>query len=156
MTMLRYVAVGLVLAAAAPALAQAPDDATGRRAAMVAGMSEPGQQIMLSAMGGREGKAERMRVQAARDHMLDILDDDRLDVPALRRAMEDERTAVSAQQARRHAAMLGAFQQLSVADRKAFVAGTRTVRARFEQRADDVRERRLQRMGVPAGAPPPP
>ena len=151
MTIWRATLIAALLAATSPVLAQAADGGFqgGRGAAMWAGMSDAGQQAMRSAMRGLDARTDRMAVREARDRMLAILDADRLDVAALRRAMEEERSAVTAQQARRQTAMLGAFQQLSAADRKAFVAGARVVRARVEQRATLRAERRSMRDGAP-------
>ncbi len=104
---------------------------------MFAGMSRAGRAAMLAAMRGVDMRVGKAEVMAARDRMLAVLDAERLDPVALRRAMDDERTAVAlqqAQQAKRQAAMLAGFEQLSLADRRAFVADARAIRDRFEAR----------------------
>lgn len=134
----------MLLAASVPGLTQlAPGSPAtaphlpGAHNPMFAGMSEAGRAAMLAAMRGvnmRVGKAE---VAAARDRMLAVLDAERLDSVALKRAMDDERAAVAlqqAQQAKRQAAMLAGFEQLSLADRRAFVADARALRDRVEAR----------------------
>ena len=73
-------------------------------------------------------------IAAARDKILVLLDADKLDVAALKRAMEAERATAEAMHNKRQAALLGAYQKLSVADRKALVAEARAMRARMESR----------------------
>lgn len=136
----------LLLAGGAPALAQpAPASGVvtpaphvpGAHNPMFAGMSEAGRAAMLAAMRGVDMRVGKAEVAAARDRMLAVLDAERLDPVAFRRAMDDERAAVAlqqAQQAKRQAAMLAGFEQLSLADRRAFVADARAIRDRFEAR----------------------
>lgn len=173
---LRALAAGLLLAVAAPALAQTPPPAGGppspaggpppMRGGMHHGnagewgnrfafpsMSEAGGKIMKDAMrDGGDRKAERDAVRAARDRMLTLLEADRLDTAALKRAMDDERNAANASRERHQAAMLNAFAKLSVADRKAFVTDSRAIKARMEQRMQGWRGKR----GMRGDMPPPP
>ena len=165
---LRAVAAGLMLSAAAPVLAQAaapvaPVAPAGR---MMRGghggmmhdrafpsMSEAGRATMREAMAaGGDRKAEREAVKAARDRMLAILDAERLDSAALKRAMEEERNAANASRERHQTAMLAAFSKLSLADRKAFVADSRAMKARIETRMQEWRGKR----GARGDVPPPP
>ncbi len=162
----RAAALGAVLIAAAPALAQSaappaagaamragPDaggwgNRKGGRGGMMGGprafpsMSEAGRKTVWDAMRVEDRKAEHANVKAARDRMLTILEADRLDTGALRRAMDDERNASNASRERHQAAMLAAFGKLSVADRKAFVTDSRALKSRMETRMQQWRERR--------------
>ncbi len=181
---LRAALLGAVLIAAAPVLAQTPPppapgaamragpDAGGRWGNGMRGkhgmggprafpsMSEAGRKTMWDAMRGEDRKAEHANVKAARDRMLTILEADRLDTGALRRAMDDERNAANASRERHQAAMLAAFGKLSVADRKAFVTDSRALKTRMESRVQQWRERRggMRGRGGMDGAdmPPPP
>ena len=145
MTRLGMTLIGtMLLAAGGPGTAQpAPGSATatphvpGRHNPMFAGMSDAGRGAMLAAMRGVDMRAGKVEVAAARDRMLAVLDAEQLDPAALRRAMDDERAAVAlqqAQQAKRQVAMLTGFGQLSLADRRAFVADARAIRDRVESR----------------------
>lgn len=137
----------VLLSVSAATLAQSPPSAgytataphvPGMHNSMFAGMSEAGRAAMLAAMRGVDMHVGKAEVAAARDRMLAVLDAERLDPMALRRAMDDERAAVAlqqAQQAKRQAAMLSGFEQLSLADRRAFVADARALRDRVEARA---------------------
>lgn len=128
-------------------------------------MSEAGRKAMHAAMHG-DGAADRTeheRVRAARDRMLAALDADRLDVAALKRAMDDEREAANAMKARRQTALAAALQSLSAADRKAFVADARGLRDRIHRRVDRHVMRRTMKlrhmhdeMPVPPTPPEPP
>jgi Spy/CpxP family protein refolding chaperone len=149
-----YLTTALALAAAVPAAAQtatpvapaAPATAQAQRGPggpgmhgrnrpqMFASLSPAGQQIMRDAMRPADPKTDHAAMKAARDQVLTLLDADKLDVAALKRAMADERAAADAMQVKRQAAMLAAFQKLSVADRKAFVVDARAMRDRMEAR----------------------
>lgn len=157
--------IALLLAAAAPAVAQMPppspgaDAMSGRHGGrmhgrdMFASMSEAGRKTMMEAMrSGGDRRAERAEVKAARDRMLTLLEADRLDNAGLKRALDDERNAANANRERHQAAMLAGFTKLSVADRKAFVADARAMRARMEARMQGWRGKR----GGPGGDMPPP
>ena len=144
MNRIRCAAIGaLLLITGAPTLAQSSGPGgmfrvPGAHNPMFAGMSEAGRAVMLNAMRGVDMRVGRLEVKAARDRMLAVLDAERLDMTALRRAMDDERAAVAlqqSQQAKRQAAMLAGFEQLSLADRRAFVADARALRERVEARA---------------------
>lgn len=180
-TPMRVTLAALALAVAAPAIAQpaAPAPADGSRpmmqkrmmllqrgggAGMVqhgptfATMSEAGQAIMRDALrAAADRKAEHEAVKTARDNMLTILDADKLDNAALKRAMDEERAAANAGRERAQAAMVDAFNRLTVADRKAFVNETRVMKARMEQRLKQWRDRRgpggMGGMGGPMGGP---
>lgn len=167
---LRAITVGLLLAGAAPVLAQAAPPAPGTSATLVrpprsdmraggmfAGMSEAGRATMREAMkAGGDPRAEHQAVKAARDRMLVILDADTLDTAALRRAMDDERKAAEATREKRQAAMLAGFTKLSVADRKAFVANARDMKQRMEDRMAKGRGGREGRGDHGDHMPPPP
>ena len=138
----------LALLVAAPVVAQTAPSAPPRPAMRLqppehgegpmrfGNMSEAGRRTMMAAMeAARDGdEADRGRVRAARDRILTILDADRLDSVALRRTMDEERAASTAMKMRRQTAMTTAFERLSVADRRAFVADARTARGRVEGR----------------------
>ncbi len=179
-TMVRALALGLLLAGAAPVLAQmpppppgsapmvgmpGPDGAMGGRMGhgphgmmmgkrMFGDMSEAGRASMMEAMKAGADKGSHEQVKAARERMLAVLDTDRLDMGALKRAMDDERMTANANRERVQAAMLGGFAKLSVADRKAFVADARAMKSRMEERMGAWRGKR----GGPGGdmMPPPP
>ena len=135
------IALAASLGVAAPAAAQMspppgemPDRHDHGGNPMFAGMSDAGRTIMRSAMKDADPRADRAAIDVARDRMLALLDMDRLDVAALRRSMDDEREAANAAKVRHQNAMVTGFQQLSVADRKAFVANARAMRSRVEER----------------------
>lgn len=173
---LRAAALGLLLAGAAPVLAQMtppapPAGAPGKRggmgdhmgdrmgAAMFAGMSEAGKATMRDAMkAGGDPRTEHEAVKAARDRMLTLLDADTLDTAALKRAMDDERKAAQATHDKRQAAMLAGFTKLSVTDRKAFVTNARAMKARMEDRIGKMHGGRgdMRGPGGPGGDMPPP
>ncbi len=119
-------------------------------------LSPEGRKTMLDAMAaaGDTRKADHERVRAARDRMMTVLEADRLDTAALKRAMDDEQAASSAGRDRVQAAMLGGFAKLTVADRKAFVAYGRAMKNRMEARMEQWQKRRgMGGMDMP---PPPP
>ena len=109
-----------------------PGGRGGMRMQMFASLSPAGQQIMRDSMKGIDRRADHAAIQAARDKILVLLDADKLDVAALKRAMEAERATAEAMHDKRQAALLGAYQKLSLADRKALVAEARAMRARME------------------------
>jgi Spy/CpxP family protein refolding chaperone len=152
---LRATAVALLLAAV-PSTAQqaASPPATGGDVMhkrlrggyhdrMFASMSEAGRATIREAMAsGDTRRAEHAQIKAARDRMLTLLEAERLDTGALKRAMDEERNIANASRERRQAAMLTAFGKLSVADRKAFVADSRAMKSRMEERVEGWRARR--------------
>lgn len=168
---LRLMAMALLIGTAGPALAQsappapppvmAPPMMEGGRGMMAgphggrhafASMSEAGRATMRNAMrDGGDRREDRDAIKAARERMLTILEADRLDTAALKRAMEDERRIAEGSHQRRQTAMLQAFQQLSVADRKAFVSDSRAMKSRMESRLDRWKQRRGERQAD--GAP---
>lgn len=159
--MTKLVAATLLLGAALPALAQVPPPPGapitmrplgGPHGRMFGAMSDAGRATMMSAMRSADARADKDAMRAARDRMLDVLEAPRLDVAALRAAMEDEREASNAVRVRHQAAMLQGFQQLSLDDRKAFVADARAMRERMDERMAERRQRRAERRG---GAVPP-
>jgi len=129
----------------------------GKADRMFPSMSEAGRATMREAMmAGGDRRAERDKVEAARERMLAALDADRFDAGAVKRAMDDERALAEATRQERQAAMLAAFGKLSVADRKAFVADSRAMRNRMDQRMQGWRERMRDRRGAPPAPPAPP
>lgn len=102
--------------------------------ALLRDLSPAGRAIVRQAVRTANADGTRQQIEATRARVLDILAADPLDVGALGRAMIEERTLAQGQQSRMHSAMLGAFQKLSVADRRAFVATAREVQARIEKR----------------------
>ncbi len=162
---LRAATIGLLLAGAAPVLAQvaappAPPvpmhpamHGGGMRGGMFAGMSEAGRTTMREAMrAGGDPRADRDAVKGARDRMLAVLDAETLDTGALKRAMDDERRAAQAGHDKRQAAMLAGFAKLSTADRKTFVTNARAMKDRMAVRVMRIR----QGGGVQSDATPPP
>ncbi|GGI93851.1 hypothetical protein GCM10007973_32600 [Polymorphobacter multimanifer] len=157
-SMFRAAGLGLLLLAS-PVLAQpappAPPEAPmmGRGGnGPYAGMSEAGRTVMREAMraNAEDRRANREAVKAARDRMMAVVEADRLDTAALKRAMDDERNIAMASHDRRQAAMLAGLTKLSTEDRKAFVAGARASRERMASRMDKMRERwgnRAERRG---------
>ncbi|MFZ4383254.1 MAG: periplasmic heavy metal sensor, partial [Sandarakinorhabdus sp.] len=129
----------------------------GKADRMFPSMSEAGRATMREAMmAGGDRRAERDKVEAARERMLAALDADRFDAGAVKRAMDDERALAEATRQERQAAMLAAFGKLSVADRKAFVADSRAMKNRMDQRMQGWRERMRDRRGAPPAPPAPP
>lgn len=127
------------------------------RGQMFPNVSPEGRAILRETM--RRDPAEREQLRAARDRINGLVAADRLDVAALRRAMEEERRLVDANHARRQAGMLAAIQKLSPADRKAFAEDAQRGRADVEARtaewrrwADQFRER-MKDMPLPPTPP---
>jgi uncharacterized membrane protein len=147
-------ALGLLIAAVPVAAQQAAPPAAGgemmqkrmhggQRDRMFASMSDAGRATMREAMAGGGGhRAEHQQIKAARDRMLTLLEAEKLDTAALKRAMDEERNIANASRERRQTAMLTAFGKLSVADRKAFVADSRAMKSRMEERMQGWRARR--------------
>lgn len=150
----------LALGLAAPAVAQpaapptrgtAPMHAMGGHhgfhgmRGMLRDLSPEGRTTMWQALRSVRQDGTRDQIKAARGRMLDLLAAERLDVAAMQRVMLEERNLAAGQQQRMQAAMLGAFQQLTLADRRAFVASAREVRARVEERRSQRREMRRDR-----------
>lgn len=173
--MIRKMLVLAALLATAPALAQpapppppaAPAMQHGGKAGhwggaghhrmgerMFPSMSEAGRATMREAMmAGGDRRADRGKVQAAREKMLAALEADNFDAAAVKRAMDEERAIAAATKQQRQAAMLAAFGKLSAADRKAFVADSRAMNSRMEQRMQRWRERMRERRGAPPATP---
>jgi Spy/CpxP family protein refolding chaperone len=152
---LRAAAFGLLIAAVPAAAQQAaptPPAAGdmmhkrqrgGHGERMFPSMSEAGRATMREAMAaGDNRRTEHAQIKAARDRMLTLLEAERLDTGALKRAMDEERTIANASRERRQAAMLTAFGKLSVADRRAFVTDSRAMKSRMEERVEGWRARR--------------
>jgi Spy/CpxP family protein refolding chaperone len=144
-TGMKRLAIGLMLALAAPLSAQMPADAPpgGRDGSPgmhrgghhgYGSMTPEGREIMKAAMRDTTDPEARQQLRAARDRIGTLVAADRLDVGALKSAMDAERRLVDQQHVRRQAAMLAAFQKLSVADRRAFVADAQAGRDRMEKR----------------------
>lgn len=113
------------------------------RGPMFKNMSPEGRKILMEAMRG--ASEDRGAIQASRDRVNAAIGADRLDVTALKRAMDDERRLVDAQQVKRQQAMLTAVQKLSVEDRKAFAADAMKARANVEKRTAEWRKRAEER-----------
>ena len=129
----------------------------GMMGGTLAGLTPEGRKILGDAMRDNRGGEGRDAVDAARDKMLQLLEADRLDVPALRRAMGEEHRLAEAQQQRHQEAMLAAFQKLSLRDRKAFSVGMRNQHYRMEQMRKDMdgRMKRFRDRAGRADMPPP-
>lgn len=149
-----------LLAISAPALAQPYNGENARtqraKGGAYAGMSTEGREAMRTAMraGMEERRAELDKIKGARDRMLAVVEADRLDTAALKRAMDEERSIAAASHDRRQSAMLAALSKLSVEDRKAFVAGARSSRERMAERLENRREGRGMRGGMMRGRNP--
>jgi len=157
--LMRAAGLGLLIVAS-PVLAQTPPQATeaprmksdamghhgGRMGArMFSSLSEAGRATMMDAMRASDVRAEREQVRAARDKMLTVLDADKLDMGALKKAMDEERSLSAASHERRQAAMLAGFSKLSVQDRKAFVVEARQMREKMQERMRGQMGERLKR-----------
>lgn len=169
----RLIAVAALLLAT-PAIAQMPppppgpppmagemrgghDRMMGHR--MFPSMSEAGRTIIRDAMmTGDDRSASRAKVEAAREKLLTALAADRLDIAAVKRAMDEERAVAETSRDAKQAAMLAAFQKLSPEDRKAFAADSRAMKQRMGKRMADWRERwkGRGRDGKRGDMPPPP
>ena len=137
---------------AAPALAQAappapPAGAEAKPKVRMQRMHQPmlfgnvspeGRAILRNSMKGDDG--DRAAVKAARDRINGLVGAEKLDMTALKRAMEDERRLVDAQHVKRQSALLEAIQKLSPADRKAFAEDARKGRDQVEMRVMRWRE----------------
>lgn len=145
MTPTRFSTLALAALIAAPALAQTPPPPPppGGQGRMMGerafpSLSPEGRQIMRDAMRNSRAGADQDEIRNARDRVGSIVAADRLDVNALRQAMDAERRLVDAQHKRRQDAMIAAFQKLTPADRKAFVADAKAggdrMRAKMGQR----------------------
>lgn len=152
--LIRAAGLGLLIVAS-PVLAQTPPaDAPmaqgigeGRMGArMFSSLSEAGQATMREAMRASSRREERAEVRAARDRMLTIIAADKLDIAALKKAMDDERKIAAESHENRQAAMLAAITKLSVADRKAYVAEAEQMREKMQERMGERRERFRQRL----------
>lgn len=106
---------------------------------MWANVSPEGRAILRETLHG--DPKDREATRAARDRINRIVGAEKLDVTALRRAMEEERRLVDAQHAKRQARMAAAIQKLSAADRKAFAEDARRARADVEARTATWRKR---------------
>jgi hypothetical protein len=105
------------------------------------GMSDEGRKILREAMKPQRTDADRDAVAAARNRILTLVTADRLDVAAIRQAQAAEREVAMKQHARQQEAMVAAYQKLSVADRKAFVANMREREDRMADAMKKARER---------------
>lgn len=140
------------------AMGMNPEKALDMRRGMFPSMSEAGRKTMHDAMmasGSRRDVREKMA--AIREKMLTALEADRFDAAAVKRAMDEERALAESTRAQRQAAMLAAFGKLSTEDRKAFVADSRAMKQRMQQRMAGWRDRLRARMQARSlGAPPAP
>jgi Spy/CpxP family protein refolding chaperone len=136
------------------------DSGMGRGMRMFPSMSEAGRKIMHEAMmAGGSRHDERQKMEAVRYKMLNVLSAEKLDVAAVKRLMDEERTLADTTRQQRQTAMLAAIQKLTPEDRKAFVTDSRAMKDRMQQRMDGWRDRmqgRMGRRGEPGQMPPPP
>ncbi len=116
---------------------------------MFQSLSPEGRQTMVQAMRDAREDVDRTQIRAARERVGTILAADKLDVTALRNAMDAERRLVDARHKVRQDAMLAAFQKLSAADRKAFVADAKAGADRMKSRMEKRRDRRAAAAVVP-------
>lgn len=181
---LKAACAALAVAIAAPALAQVAPPAPpapppgpavirispgmeGRRwVDRFEGMSPEGRRILSEAMRPQMTPQDRQATKAARDRVLALIAADKLDVAAVRRAQAAERELVVRQHEKQQAAMLEAYQKLSLADRKAFVEGMQDQEDRMRrhmerarqqleqsrQRLDEMEKRMRERMKEREGA----
>ncbi len=120
------------------------DRGPGPMGGTLSGLTPEGRKILTDAM--RENRSDgRDAIGDARRKVLELLDADRLDVAAVRRAMAEEHNLVQRKQQERQEAMLTAYQKLSVRDRKAFATSMRAQTYRMEQVRKDA-EGRMSRM----------
>ncbi len=107
-----------------------------RHGGPLAALSLEGRRTMQDAFHGAmvANRPDQDRVAAARDRVVELMGAERLDAGGLKRAMDDERDAAQAMKGRQQAALLGALQRLSPADRLAFAESSRNLRGRFERR----------------------
>lgn len=120
--------------------------------AMFTALSPEGRRTMIEAMRSTDRAEQRQQLRDARERMLAVLDAERLDTAALRRAMDDERRFADASREARQAALLAGYSKLSLADRRAYVAEARSLKGRVDERMKLYRERRLGEV-PPPGAP---
>lgn len=119
---------------------------------MLKSLSPEGQATMRQAFEGLRNDGTRDGIKAAREQQLRILEADRLDAAALQRAMLEERNLAQGAHGRMQQALLGAYQKLSVADRRALVSSARQAKSWMEQRRSERRQRwqdRRQQNGAP-------
>jgi Spy/CpxP family protein refolding chaperone len=124
------------------------------RHAMWPNVSPEGRAILRETLKG--DPKDREATRAARDRINAVVGAEKLDVAALRRAMDEERRLVDAQHAARQARMLAAIQKLSPADRKAFAEDARRGRADVEARTAEWRKWAQEFRGRMKDMPPPP
>lgn len=160
MSMRTRLVLGAVLAlAAAPALAQGappppppmpPNPVVIHRlnGGVLSGLSPAGRRVVREAMHSEALDTDRAALAAVRLRVLNLLDDDQLDIAALRRAMAEERRLADRQQQRRQEGMLDAFRRLSAEDRKAFAAGMREQHERIERVRRDMRKRAAAKINL--------
>lgn len=130
---LRAALVALAVAGGAAAQPRPPGPGpnfTGPKG-LFGGLSQEGKTIVWSAMKTLQDGTPH-RIEMVRAHELDLLGADTLDVADLRRTMTEERNLAQGQEMRRQEALLGAYQRLGVADRRAFVSAARELQARVE------------------------
>jgi hypothetical protein len=109
-----------------------------------ADMSPEGMALIGSAMKRERIPANAEEVRKARGRVLELLAADRLDVDAIRRAQAAERAVAIREHALQQEKLLKAYQQLSLADRRAFVAGLRAQEERMLKHMQRARERMIQ------------
>ena len=140
-------------APAAGASAPRGEHARPARGPMLSTVSPEGRKILREAMRGSQ--EDHAAVRAARDRINALVGAEKLDLAALKRAMDDERRLIDGQHAKRQQSMLAAVQKLSAEDRKAFAADARKARADVEKRTDEWRKWADGRRKAGRDGPPP-
>jgi uncharacterized membrane protein len=148
--MIRNMALGLMsgLLLAGPALAgDEPKAKPGARAyavewqARFAEMSPEGRAIIAEAMRRDRIPANAKDVKAARDRVLDLLEAERLDVDAIRKAQAAERMLAIKEHEKAQEKMVEAYKRLSLEDRRAFAELMRSKEERMLRHMQRARAR---------------
>lgn len=147
-------AMMVVFAAGLPVTAHAGDESDTRTIARVqrfewkapfTDMSPQGLALIGEAMKRERMPANAEQVRRARQKVLELLVADTLDIGAIRKAQAEERALAIKEHALAQEKMLQAYQQLSLADRRAFANGMRMQEERMLRHLDRARER-MRRM----------
>lgn len=109
-----------------------------------ADMSPQGMAIISEAMKRERIPANAREVARARQRVLDLLTQPRLDLDAIRKAQAEERKLAIQEHAVAQDRMLRAYRQLSLEDRRAFAEGMREQETRMLQHMERARERMRQ------------
>jgi hypothetical protein len=148
--MRKMVAAAVLAVAALSGPALAGDEADAKRTvtfewrAPFADMSPQGMALVREAMRHENIPANAEEVRKARARVLDLLAAEKLDVEAIRKAQAAERAVAIREHALAQEKLLKAYQQLSVADRRAFVDGMRMQEERMLRHMERARARMIQ------------